>query len=157
MFSKKSRTRIGATVSNVYLKGGNSCLFFILLNLSVSYFAYDELVLLCNMFCQGFCVITFFPSGSLIMYNRRQSIWEKHIFKLLHIPPIQCCPKEWKFAGLIHTEVVNTPKQHWKWRREVFLKIVCPRLSEKVVAFWEWLLELLAVVSSLVVYSREGT
>ena len=52
-----------------------------------------------------------------------QTIMEKifeHIFKLPSLPPIQCCPKERKFAGLIDTEVVNTHKQHWKCGRGGF-------------------------------------
>ena len=37
---------------------------------------------------------------------------KKHIFKPPHLPPIQCCPKESKFAGLTQTNVVTTHKQH---------------------------------------------
>ena len=63
-------------------------------------------------------------------------IFEKnHIFKLPTLPPIQCCPKERKFAGLIHTEVANTHKQHWKWGRGGFSQNILSTIVELISDF----------------------
>ena len=67
---------------------------------------------------------------SIEYYSRGHNIWEKHIFKLPPLPPIQCCPMERKFAGLIHTEVVNKYKQHWKWGRGGFSQNILSRIVE---------------------------
>ena len=67
-----------------------------------------------------------------------QTIMEKifeHIFKLPSLPPIQCCPKERKFAGLIDTEVANTHKQHWKCGRGGFSQNILSTIVELISDF----------------------
>ena len=91
-------------------------------------------------------------------YNRGQNLWRKYSVKIPPHSPIQCYPKEWKFSRLIHTKVTQaTHKQRWKWGSGGFSenRKICPQMSQNVVSFWEWLLGLLAVVSSLVEYSKE--
>ena len=71
-------------------------------------------------------------SRACTMYNRGQNIWEKHIFKLPPPTPNQCYPKERKFAGLIHTKVLNTHRQRWKWGRGAFSQNILSKIVWKI-------------------------
>ena len=61
-------------------------------------------------------------------------LWTKYLrkthFQTPFPPSIQCCSKEWKFAKLIHTEVVHTHKQHWKWGRGGFSQNILSRIID---------------------------
>ena len=83
-----------------------------------------------------FAVITLSSkSWKIFRQSWTKYLKKKHIFKLPSLPPIQCCPKERKFAGLIDTEVANTHKQHWKCGRGGFSQNILSTIISDYIWF----------------------